>query len=61
MARHTFATTAMINSVPIEEISKAMGHTSVGQTKDYILTLPKNLTPHNEIVKQENIPLDIFN
>ena len=61
MARHTFATTAMINSVPIEEISKAMGHTSVGQTKDYISTLPKNLTPHNEIVKQENIPLEIFN
>jgi len=61
MARHTFATTAIINTVPIEEISKAMGHSSVGQTKDYISTLPKNLTPHNEIVKQENIPLEIFN
>jgi integrase/recombinase XerD len=61
MARHTFATVATQNSVPIEEISKAMGHTSISQTKAYIATLPKNFTPKNEMIKQENIPLDIFN
>ena len=61
MARHTYATTADLNSIPIEEISKAMGHATIQQTKDYIATLPKNKTPENEKMKQETVPLDIFN
>jgi integrase/recombinase XerD len=61
MARHTYATTADLNSIPIEEISKAMGHATIQQTKDYIATLPKNNTPENEKMKQKTVPLDIFN
>lgn len=61
MARHTYATIALQNGVPIDEISKSMGHSSVQQTKDYLDTLPKNFTPANEIMKQEAVPLDIFN
>lgn len=61
MARHTYATTALSNGVPIEEISKAMGHATIQQTKDYLDTLPKNTTPINEKMKQETVPLDIFN
>jgi integrase len=60
MARHTYASIAILNNVPIEEVSKAMGHTSIQQTKDYIATLPKNFTPQNEMMKQETVPLDIF-
>jgi len=61
LARHTYATTANLNSIPIEEISKAMGHATIQQTKDYIATLPKNCTPENEKMKQKTVPLDIFN
>lgn len=61
MARHTYATIAQLNNIPIEEISKAMGHSSIQQTKDYIATLPKNFTPANEKMKQETLPLHIFN
>jgi integrase len=61
MARHTYATIAISNNIPIEEISKAMGHSSIQQTKDYIATLPKNFTPANEKMKQETLPLHIFN
>jgi hypothetical protein len=38
-----------------------MGHSSIQQTKDYIATLPKNFTPANEKMKQETLPLHIFN
>jgi len=61
MARHTYATVADLKSIPIEEISKAMGHSTIQQTKDYIATLPKIITPENEKMKQESLPLDIFN
>lgn len=61
MARHTYATLATLNSVPVEEISKSMGHASIKQTKEYIATLPRNTTPANEKMKQETVPLDIFN
>jgi len=61
MARHTYATIASSNNVPEEEISKAMGHATVQQTKEYIASLPKNITPENEIMKQKTLPLDIFN
>lgn len=60
MARHTYATVATLNGVPEEEIMKAMGHTTIKQTRDYIATLPKNVTPINEKVKQESVPLNIF-
>jgi integrase len=61
MARHTYASIALLNDVPLEEISKSMGHSTIQQTKDYLDNLPKNITPKNEIMKQETVPLDIFN
>ena len=61
MARHTYASIALLNNVPIEEISKSMGHSTIEQTKDYLDTVPKNITPENEKMKQKTVPLDIFN
>ena len=61
MARHTYASIALLYNVSIEEISKSMGHSTIQQTKDYVETLPKNITPENEKMKQETVPLEIFN
>lgn len=61
MARHTYATIAILKEVPIYEISKSMGHTDIHQTMLYIDTLPKNITPNNEKMKSESVPLEIFN
>lgn len=60
MARHTYATLAVKHGVSIEEISKSMGHTSIEQTKEYIDTLPVEICPQNEIMKEKTVPLDIF-
>ena len=35
MARHTFATYMLRNGVPIEHVSKMVGHTNITQTQRY--------------------------
>ena len=41
LARHTFATTVTLsNGVPIESVSKMLGHASINQTQHYAKVLP---------------------
>jgi integrase len=40
LARHTFATWALRNGVPIEYVSKMLGHTNIKQTQRYAKVLP---------------------
>jgi site-specific recombinase XerD len=35
MARHTFATWMLRQGVPIEHVSKMLGHTNIAQTQRY--------------------------
>lgn len=41
LARHTFATWALRNGVPIEYVSKMLGHTNIKQTQRYAKVMPK--------------------
>lgn len=44
MARHTFATTvALANNVPINEVSKMLGHTTIRMTQHYAKTLRESI------------------
>lgn len=40
LARHTFATWALRNGVPIEYVSKMLGHTNIKQTQRYAKVMP---------------------
>ena len=40
LARHTFATWALRNGVPIEYVSKMLGHTNIKQTQRYAKVVP---------------------
>lgn len=45
MARHTFATTVTLNNgVPIESVSKMMGHTSIKTTQIYAKVLDHKIS-----------------
>jgi len=45
MARHTFATTVTLsNGVPIETVSKMLGHTKLATTQIYARVLDKKLS-----------------
>jgi len=44
LARHTFATTVTLNNnVPIETVSKMLGHSSINMTKNYARLLDKKV------------------
>ena len=44
MARHTFATTvALSNGMPIETVSKLLGHTKIATTQIYARVLDKKV------------------
>lgn len=57
VSRHSFATHAMLNNVPIHVISAMFGHSSLKTTEIYLKTLPNNiLDSYNErIVDQLNM------
>jgi len=53
LARHTFATWMLSEGVPIESLSKMLGHTNITQTQRYAKVLAENiLSEFNKIEKR---------
>jgi integrase/recombinase XerD len=53
LSRHTFATQALNNGIPIEIVQKLLGHTSIRTTQIYAKLLDQTI--FNEMKKMENI------
>lgn len=54
IARHTFATTVTLaNGVPIETVSKMLGHTSIKTTQIYAKVIEKKVSEDMEILKSK--------
>ena len=43
VARHSFATQALLNEVPLKAISEMLGHSSLNTTQVYLKSLPTNV------------------
>lgn len=54
MARHTFATTVMLsNGVPIETVSKVLGHTRLATTQIYARVLDNKISEDMEVLTEK--------
>lgn len=54
MARHTFATTITLsNGVPIETVSKLLGHTKIATTQIYARVIERKVSEDMDILKQK--------
>lgn len=54
IARHTFATTVTLsNGVPIETVSKMLGHTNLKTTQHYAKILDKKVSHDMQILKDK--------
>lgn len=54
LARHTFATTiTLANGVPIESVSKMLGHTDIRTTQIYAKVIDTNLSNDMELLAQK--------
>lgn len=52
IARHTFATTVTLsNGVPVESVSKMLGHTNIKMTQHYAKILNKKVSDDMAILK----------
>jgi integrase len=52
MGRHTFATWMLAHGVPIEHVSKMLGHTNITQTQRYAKVQPQHIyDDYNRITK----------
>ena len=57
VARHTFATTiTLANNVPIETVSKMMGHTKIATTQIYARVLLKKISEDMSVLKEKQKP-----
>lgn len=56
LARHTFATTiTLANGVPIESVSKMLGHTDIRTTQIYAKVIDTKLSNDMELLAQKSI------
>ncbi len=54
IARHTFATTVTLNNgVPIESVSKMMGHTSIKTTQIYAKVLDQKISADMQLLREK--------
>jgi site-specific recombinase XerD len=54
MARHTFATTITLsNGVPIETVSKMLGHTKLSTTQIYARVIEKKVSEDMHILRNK--------
>ena len=54
MVRHTFATTiTLTNGVPIETISKMLGHTKLSTTQIYAKVIERKVSDDMKILRQK--------
>ncbi|MBB6610832.1 site-specific integrase [Pontibacter sp. Tf4] len=56
-ARHTFATTVtLLNGVPMESVSKMLGHTSIKTTQHYAKVLDLKLSQDMQVLRNKYVP-----
>ncbi len=61
MARHSYATTICLsNGVPIETLSKLMGHTSIRSTQIYAKITAEKMSRDMELLSQKLVPMEQF-
>lgn len=54
MARHTFATTVTLsNGVPIETVSKMLGHTKLATTQIYARVIEKKVSNDMQLLRSK--------
>ena len=54
MARHTFATTVTLtNGVPIETVSKMLGHNKLSTTQIYAKVIERKVSDDMEILRKK--------
>lgn len=53
LARHTFATWMLANGVPLEHVSKMVGHSNIRQTQRYAKVMPKSVYDDFERVAEK--------
>ena len=53
LARHTFATWMLRNGVPLEHVSKMVGHTNIRQTQRYAKVMPKAVYDDFDMVAEK--------
>ncbi|WP_369441221.1 tyrosine-type recombinase/integrase [Algibacter lectus] len=54
MARHTFATTVTLsNGVPIETVSKLLGHTKIATTQIYAKVIERKVSEDMHILRNK--------
>ena len=59
LARHTFATTVTLcNGVPIETVSKMLGHSSIKTTQIYSKVVDSKISEDMQILKNKLLPIE---